>query len=234
MPQNNNKMSNNNPLLKYITEKQNAINKHLLHRNVEVECLIDGVPIRDVIEKIEKFIPDYFFDGVEKIVIGDFRDTNHNRSFYKDNCFYITYKNKEELERDISHELCHYLFEKYNFFEDVLVHSEFMGKRRRLFDILTYSGYNDLPEKPFASSDYNKQLDDYLFKQIGYGKLTPHIVGLFPDPYSVTSLQEYVSTCFEFFFVKDRDYIKKICPATYKLLMHLIGKNGKLYFVLRT
>ena len=55
MPQNNNKMSNNSPLLKYISEKQNTINKHLLHRNVEVECFIDGVPIRDVIEKIEKF-----------------------------------------------------------------------------------------------------------------------------------------------------------------------------------
>ena len=229
----NNKMNNNSPLLKYIAEKQSTINKHLLHRNVEVECLIDGIPIHDVVQKIENSIPDYFFNGVEKVFVGDFEDDKQNRSFYKDNCFYITYKNKEDLERDICHELCHFLFEKYNFFEDALVHDEFMGKRRRLFDLLLCSGYN--PSKDlFASSDYNQELDNYLHNEVGYKKLTPFIIGLFPDPYSVTSLQEYVSTCFEFFFVKDREYIKKICPLTYKILSYLIGKNGKLHFVLGT
>ena len=223
-----------NPLLEYIAKKQQTPNKCLLFNKIEVESLIGGVPIQDILSSIERSIPEYFFEGVNKIFIGDFRDNKHNRSFYENNTIYVSVNNKEELERDICHELCHFLFEKYNFFEDVLVHSEFMGKRRRLFDTLAYSGYHDLPEKPFASSDFNEELDDYLFKKIGYGKLTPYIVGLFPDPYSVTSLQEYVSTCFEFFFVKDRDYIRKICPATYKLLMHLIGKNGKLYFVLRT
>jgi hypothetical protein len=222
-----------NPLLEYIAKKQQTSNKHLLYNKIEVESLIGGVPINYIISNIERSIPEYFFNGIEKIIIGNFRDNKDNRSFYEDSIIYVSINNKEDIERDISHELCHFLFEKYSFFEDVLVHEEFMGKRRRLFDILNYSGYNP-SEDLFASSDFNQRLDDYLHNSIGYKKLTSHIIGLFPDPYSVTSLQEYVSTCFEFFFVKDRDYIKKICPATYKLLMHLIGKNGKLYFVLRT
>jgi hypothetical protein len=221
-----------NPLLEYIVNKQKAINKHLLFRKIEVE-IVDGFNIGDSLEKIESSIPEYFFNGVDKIVIGQFRDKDHNRSFYKDGIIYVSINNQEDVMRDISHELSHFLFDKYSIFEDVLISEEFMGKRRRLFDILLYAGYNP-PKDLFARSDYNKEFDDYLYETVGYQKLTSHIIGLFPDPYSVTSLEEYVSTCFEFFFIKDRDYIKKICPATYKVFNHLIGKNGKLYFVLRT
>lgn len=221
-----------NPLLEYIVNKQKAINKHLLFRKIEVE-IVDGFNIGDSLEKIESSIPEYFFNGIEKIVIGQFRDKDHNRSFYKDGIIYVSINNQEDVMRDISHELSHFLFDKYSIFEDVLISEEFMGKRRRLFDILLYAGYNP-PKDLFARSDYNKEFDDYLYETVGYQKLTSHIIGLFPDPYSVTSLEEYVSTCFEFFFIKDRDYIKKICPATYKVFNHLIGKNGKLYFVLRT
>jgi hypothetical protein len=221
-----------NPLLEYIVNKQKAINKHLLFRKIEVE-IVDGFNIGDSLEKIESSIPEYFFNGIEKIIIGQFRNKDHNRSFYKDGIIYVSINNQEDVIRDISHELSHFLFDKYSIFEDVLISEEFVGKRRRLFDILLYAGYNP-PKDLFARSDYNKEFDDYLYETVGYQKLTSHIIGLFPDPYSVTSLEEYVSTCFEFFFIKDRDYIKKICPATYKVFNHLIGKNGKLYFVLRT
>jgi len=222
-----------NPLLEYIVNKQKSNNKSLLFNKIDVEVLLENFDIHEVINKIEKLIPKYFFDGIEKILIGDFRNKEHNRSFYKDGIIYVSTNNQEDVLRDISHELSHFLFEKYTIFEDVLISEEFMGKRRRLFDNLLYSGYNP-PRELFARSDYNKQFDDYLHNDIGYGKLTPHIVGLFPDPYSVTSLEEYVSTCFEFFFIKDRDYVKKICPATCKVFNRLIGKNGKLYFILRT
>jgi hypothetical protein len=223
----------NNPLLEYIVNKQKSNNKFLLFRNVEVETLVDCKNIDDIIKKLESSIPEYFFNGIEKIYIGDFRNNQNDRSFYKDSCLYVTYNPEEDVLRDICHELSHFLFEKYTIFEDVLISEEFMGKRRRLFDNLVYSGY-DPPTELFVRSDYNKEFDDYLYKELGYKKLTSHIIGLFPDPYSVTSLQEYVSTCFEFFFIKDRDYIRKICPLTYKVLKHLIGKNGKLYFILRT
>ena len=221
-----------NPLLEYIINKQKTINNHLLFKTIEVE-VVDGFDIKDSLNKIESAIPQYFFDGVDKIIIGNFRNKDNNRSFYKDGIIYVSINDQEDILRDICHELSHFLFDKYTIFEDVLISEEFMGKRRRLFDTLLYAGYN--PSKDlFAKSDYNKEFDDYLYQTIGYGKLTPHIIGLFPDPYSVTSLEEYVSTCFEFFFIKDRDYIKKICPATYKVFNHLIGKNGKLYFILRT
>lgn len=221
-----------NPLLEYITSKHKAINKHLLFRKIDVE-IIDGFNIKDILEKLEQSIPERFFDGIEKIIIGNFRNSDSNRSFYENGVIYVSVNNQEDVLRDICHELSHFLFDKYTIFEDVLISEEFMGKRRRLFDILLYSGYN--PSKDlFARSDYNKEMDEYLHQTVGYGKLTPHITGLFPDPYSVTSLEEYVSTCFEFFFIKDREYIKKICPATYKVFNRLIGKNGKLYFILRT
>lgn len=221
-----------NPLLEYVINKQKAINKHLLFRTIEVE-VVDGFDIKDSLNKIENAIPEYFFDGANKIIIGNFRNKDNNRSFYKDGVIYVSVNDQEDILRDICHELSHFLFDKYTIFEDVLISEEFMGKRRRLFDTLLYAGYNP-PKDLFAKSDYNKEFDDYLYQTVGYGKLTPHIIGLFPDPYSVTSLEEYVSTCFEFFFIKDRDYIKKICPATYKVFNHLIGKNGKLYFILRT
>lgn len=221
-----------NPLLEYIVDKQKNSNKGLLFNKIDVEVTLDNFDIKSILDKIENSIPNHFFDGIEKIFVGDFRNKEDNRSFYKDGIIYVSINNKEDVVRDICHELCHFIFDKYTIFDDVLISEEFMGKRRRLFDILLYSGYNP-PRELFARSDYNKQFDDYLYNDVGYGKLTPHIIGLFPDPYSVTSIEEYVSTCFEFFFIKDRDYVKKICPATCKVFNHLIGKNGKLYFILR-
>ena len=119
-----------NPLLEYIVNKQKAINKHLLFRKIEVE-IVDGFNIGDSLEKIESSIPEYFFNGVDKIVIGQFRDKDHNRSFYKDGIIYVSINNQEDVIRDISHELSHFLFDKYSIFEDVLISEEFMGKRRR-------------------------------------------------------------------------------------------------------
>lgn len=221
-----------NPLLEYIVQKQKTANKYLIFRKIEVDCLIDGIDLSEVISTLEKRIPEYFFNGLKKIYIGDFRNDDDQRSFYKDFSLYVTVNNEEDLLRDICHELCHFLFDSYVIFDSPSISDEFIGKRRRLFDILSYEGYN--PSRSlFARSDYNEKMDDYLHNEVGYGNLTSNIIGLFPDPYSVTSIQEYVSTCFEFFFIKDREYIKKICPATYKMLDHLIGKNGKLYFVLR-
>ena len=45
--------------------------------------------------------------------------------------------------------------------------------------------------------EFNQEIDDYLYNEVGYRKLWNIVTGLFLGPYSVTSLREYFARGFE-------------------------------------
>jgi Mlc titration factor MtfA (ptsG expression regulator) len=40
-------------------------------------------------------------------------------------------------------------------------------------------------------------------------------VGLFCSPYGATSIREYFANAFEYYFIKDPKYVKKVSPRVY-------------------
>ena len=117
---------------------------------------------------------------------------------------------------DIIHELAHSVEEKYTEFiyDDSMLKEEFLKKRRTLHTILDAYNYNP-PVALRTSIHYEKDIDLYLYKSVGYESLWNLISGIFPSPYSATSLREYFAIGFEFYFMKDKSSIRKICPALY-------------------
>ena len=97
---------------------------------------------------------------------------------------------------------------------------EFLGKRQKLFYLLKAEGINVRPED-FMQTEYSKDFDMYLFEKIGYPLLTQLTVGLFLTPYGITSLSEYFAEGFEYYFLRDRDYVKKISPMCYQKIVEL-------------
>ena len=79
----------------------------------------------------------------------------------------------------------------------------------------------DVAPKDFMETEYSKEFDMFLFEEIGYPLLTQLTMGLFLTPYGVTSLPEYFAESFEFFFLKDRDYVRKLAPECSKKLIYL-------------
>ena len=91
---------------------------------------------------------------------------------------------------------------------------EFLGKRKRLYHLLLYHGYN-VRTSDFHNTDYSEEFDMFLYKEVGYEKLTNLTSGLFLSPYGATSLREYFANCFEHFYLLDRRYVRDIAPQVF-------------------
>ena len=60
-----------------------------------------------------------------------------------------------------------------------------------------------------------------MYEEVGYPALHTMTVGLFCSPYGATSLREYFANGFEFYFMKNRELVKKVSPQLYKLLIEV-------------
>ncbi len=185
--------------------------------------LPEDIDVRNVLTKLETLIPKYFASGLDLIIIGhngEFEERDIN-AMYQDGAIYVTnlQMTEEDLLDDIVHELAHAVEESNGEFlySDELIFKEFMGKRKRLLDILTQEGYS-VDEQNFMNAEYDREFDEFLYQEVGYPTLTALTMGLFASPYGATSLREYFANGFEEYFLGDRNYLKKISPFLYSKL----------------
>lgn len=185
--------------------------------------LPEDIDVRNVLTKLETLIPKYFASGLDLIIIGqngEFEERDIN-AMYQDGAIYVTnlQMTEEDLLDDIVHELAHAVEENNGEFlySDELIFKEFMGKRKRLLDILTQEGYS-VDEQNFMNAEYDREFDEFLYQEVGYPTLTALTMGLFASPYGATSLREYFANGFEEYFLGDRNYLKKISPFLYSKL----------------
>ena len=93
--------------------------------------------------------------------------------------------------------------------------------------MLWAKGYK-APLNFFMDIEYNKEFDEFLYKTVGYGKLSSISQGVFISAYAPTSLQEYFATGFlEFYLNDDHNFLRKTCPQLYKKLF-LLQNEEKL------
>ena len=228
--------------LNYIREAQKRINKKLdsfytstgIHIYVKDPFLHDSVDIERVVDRIENNVPAHLLSEVEMIVVGWFDEFEERaiNAFYKDGILHISnvQQDEEDIFDDVVHEVAHSLEgpNGLHIYGDQKVKNEFLGKRRRMKEVLAANGYK-IPPSFFKNTEYNEEFDMYLYKTIGYGKLGEMMMGLFISPYAPTSLREYFATGFtEFYLDSDHSYLKKLSPALYDKILTLQDPE-KLY-----
>ena len=71
------------------------------------------------------------------------------------------------------------------------------------------------------NADYDKTIDDYLYEKVTYNTLWQLVPGIFPSPYSVTSIREYWAKGFEEFYMGKRRDLKQTSPVLFFKLMQL-------------
>ena len=67
------------------------------------------------------------------------------------------------------------------------IKQEFLGKRKKLERLLRYMNY-DTHLYDFENPQYLKKFDFFLLKDVGYDTIESLTIGLFINPYAVTSL----------------------------------------------
>mgnify|MGYP003628244164 CR=1 FL=1 len=203
------------------------VGEYYLHNNVLVlikDPLPEEINIQYILEYVEKKVPFHLVYEVDSIDIGQFDEFEERQinSFYRDGAIFVTnyQSSKEDLIDDIIHEIAHAVEEQHsvNIYGDRTVEEEFLGKRRRLYDLLIANELMSNTEalrKQFATIKYTKRLDDVLYKEIGYPTLSSLTQGLFTNPYAITSLREYFASAFELYFLGEKTYLQKISPKVY-------------------
>jgi len=192
--------------------------------------LENEIKIKDVIDKIEKRIPEHLFYEIDTIIIGQFPELIQRdvKSVYTDGAIYATnvQKNSDDLFDDIIHEIAHSLEKPYgmDLYGDDKLQFEFLGKKQRLLDILRSNGYTIAYDWD-QSSDYEEDFDEFLYFDLGFEKLQSFTRGLFVTPYSATSLSEYFSEGFEHYLLHDPIYLNKISPELYTKVRYLVGQD---------
>ena len=187
---------------------------------------VENVDVEKVIAKVEKSIPLHLLEEVEMIIFGwfdEFEERSLN-AFYDGGTLYISNIQDDfaDLYDDIIHEISHSLEEPHGYFlyGDKKIENEFLRKRKYVHDILWKMGYK-IPLSVFMDSEYNEELDMFLYEKIGYDKLSTVVAGVFISPYAVTSLREYFATGFTEFYLHpdEHAFLQKISPELYKKLV---------------
>jgi len=214
----------------YIKESLGSSSERLLHNKIVVfikDPLPEDVDIDYVLSTIEKKIPEHLVYGIDMIYVGRFeefeaRDTN---AAYKDGALYVTNEQSDEDDMidDIVHEMSHACEETYHslIYADDKIQNEFVGKRKRLYEILRVEEYK-VNLEDFLNTEYSKDFDEFLYKEVGYDKLTFFTMGLFVSPYGATSYREYFANGFEHYFLTDPQYVKVVSPAVYEKVDGLV------------
>jgi len=198
----------------------NGIELYIMHP------LPSSVKIEDVLSIISSKVPNHLQRGVDVIYVGQFKDLidREVNALFQHGAIYLTNDQTDvsDMVDDIVHEMAHSVEKEHPdlIFEDGRLFKEFLGKRRRLTSILEAEGFDVDPI--FRSRvEYNSDIDDFLYKEVGYPLLNNLVLGLFPSAYATTSLREYFAIGFEEFFIGDRPYLKKICPILYSKIESL-------------
>ena len=217
-----------NNLLEYIrNSKENAGIYYLNDIPVWTEDpLPDYIDLRQVLLSVAKRLPNVYLKYIQAVRIGIFEEMLEKElnALYKDGVLYVSnmQDNNTDMLDDIIHEIAHAV-EDHNHdlvYGDEKVLLEFLGKRKRLYELLKSEGY-DVTIEQFLTATYDYDFDMFLFQDIGYPVLETLTLGLFLSPYSVTSINEHFAVGFENFYMDESNYVKKICPILLEKIFYL-------------
>tara|TARA_R110000824_G_scaffold56794_4_gene155111 strand:- start:277 stop:984 length:708 start_codon:yes stop_codon:yes gene_type:complete len=193
------------------------------------------ISIDNIIDVIEKRIPEHMMEEVDEILVGFFEE-NQSRDLeahFKDGAIYVSNVLESDFDfiENIVHESAHALETKYdlNIYGDKQIENEFIGKRRRLSSIIKSEGY-DISKYDFEDPEYSESFDTFLYKDVGYDKMQNIVMGLLASPYAATSLREYFANGFEEYFLGDRNYLRDISPQLYNKILEIQDDTDTLYY----
>ena len=179
-----------------------------------------------VFSTFARLIPAHLLSGVDIIYVGQFDVFKEKKvnAVFQDGAIYVSNEqdSNQDMIDDIIHELAHSVEEKFTqyIYNENDLKNEFLGKRKRLYDILNSYDYDPSPLIK-TTYHYDEKIDMYFYEKVGYEAMWNLVNGLFPSPYSTTSLREYFAVGFEQYFMGEKVMIKKYCPVLYSKIENL-------------
>ncbi len=215
-------------ITEYINNKQTHNISNMLHGidvNIVNEFDVD-INIKDVFSSLTSLIPKKFFKNIDIIYVGafDILKKRNLDALYLDGAIYISnnQKNEHDLASNIAHEVAHNIIYLTNgeVFRVNNLEGEFIEKRKTIFNRIK-AQKKPVNLKKFLNPYFDQEFDDYLFREIGYDLLNVLSYDIVVNPYSLTSIEEYFATGFDYYFFKDKIFLRKKCPELLDIIITL-------------
>ena len=190
----------------------------------------DVVDFDEIVKDLGTLVPPHLFENLDIIYIGQEKELidRELEALYDSGAVYITNTLAENIDyiENIIHENAHAIEEAHGLltYGDGRIQREFVGKRNRLFHIIKSQGY-DVSDLNYSESEYQQEIDDFLYQELGYDNLNYLINGLFLNPYAVTSISEYFASGLEKYLIDatKREQLRKLSPELTKKIEELIN-----------
>ena len=215
--------------IKESIKRGNGMRDHFNLAGVDVfikDQLPSEIDVSFVFDYIGSRIPFYFMEGIDIIYIGKFPEMKRRQinAYFEDGAIYVTNEQDDEMDmiEDIIHEISHAVESNHQEFiySSGVLQREFVAKRKRLEPLLMQK--YTVPSDFTVNFEFDRNIDNFLFKDVGYDNLSQIATNIFPSPYSVTSLSEYWAKGFEELFIGDKSELRSLCPVLYKTLVSLL------------
>ena len=160
-------------------KRGNKMRDHFSLSGVDVfikDPLPETIDVAFIFDYIGSRIPFFFLTGVDIIYIGSFpkmkeREVN---AYFEDGAIYVTNKQDDEMDmiEDIIHEIAHAVENNHQEFiySTGVLQREFISKRRRIGNLLSQKF--TVPSDFEVNFDYDKDIDRFLYKDVGYDNLS--------------------------------------------------------------
>ena len=190
------------------------------------DMLPKGVSPEFVFDYVSSRIPFVLTKNIDVIYVGQFpemkeRDIN---AYFDNDAIYVTNEQDDEMDiiEDIIHEISHAV-EHYNrdfIYGDGNLQREFIAKRKRLSALLSQK--YEVPSDFNVNFEYDRAIDDFLYRDVGYDALNQICVGIFSSAYVATSISEYWAKGFEELFIGEKSNLRQMCPVLNRKMLTLI------------
>ena len=210
-------------------KRSKKLKDHYMLGNVDIyikDQLPEGIDVDFVIRYVAKRLPNHVLSNIDIIYVGHFQDLVDRdiNALWQNGAIYITNDQDDEMDMidDLIHEIAHSNEKQFQqiIYEDGKLEIEFLNRRKKMAFILKDKGYQ-LPLGFIYNVDYDKDIDDFLYKDVTYETLWQLVVGIFPSPYAITSLREYWAKGFEQFYMGKRQELRETSPVLFSKLMQL-------------
>ena len=207
-----------------IKEAKN-LKDHYKMRGVDIfikDKLDSNIDVDFVVRYISTRLPEHLMVSVDIIYVGNFKMLIDREitAIYEDGAIFLSNEQDSEMDMidDLIHEIAHSNEKRFQdlIYGDGKLETEFIAKRKALQNvILNQEKVYKVPIHFALDPTYSKTIDDFLYKDVGYGALWQMVPGIFPSPYAATSLREYFARGFEEYFMGSGEELKSICPILY-------------------
>lgn len=230
----------------WITEsaqKAKKLRNHYKLHDIDIfikDQMPKDIDIDFVLAYVSKRLPQHLLRSVDIIYIGQFQDLINRQinAMYEDGAIFITNHQIDDgsFIDDLVHEVAHSNESAFKdiIYGDNLLNREFKAKRSSLYRILK-DQMNIIPPKALLHDvTFNQEIDDFLYKEIGYTNLNSYSVGLFISLMHVHHLESILQEALSN-ITSAREGSSKICAPSYirKFTLLTVWRINVTYIVFR-